>query len=114
MQECFSELACQVCGESVLSIDEVGWVLTPRANVGGACCTRCMNLAVRVCPRLARVPDGEFELWAVREKRGYNWHVVDGRAKGHIVPDPSRAERVTWPEFLDHVRAWRRSQPRSA
>jgi len=110
VQQCFSDLVCQVCGEPVLSIDDMGWVLAPRANVGGACCTRCMHLAIRVCPRLAQVPEGAFVLWAVRDKREYGWQVVDGRAKGHIIPVQSRAQRFAWQEFMDHCRAWRHTR----
>lgn len=105
---------CQVCGEAVLEVDEVGWVLDPVANMGGACCTRCMYLAVRACPHLHGVPtDPQWTLWAVDHPRAYTWHRVDGATDGHVVVDPDRATRHDWESFLAHRRAWRIRQERS-
>lgn len=107
LRACFELLVCQVCGEPVLSIDVVGWVLSPAANMGGACCTRCMYLAVRTCPHLAGADDGDFEFWAVSEPRHYGWHVIDATTKGHVVPDRSSAQLHTWDEYQDRYRAWK-------
>lgn len=114
MQEVFLKFRCQVCAEPVLDVDTVGWVLSPIANMGGACCTRCMYLAVHACPHLAGAPLDEWAFWEVTEPRGYTWHVVDGTTDGHIQVDPSRATPRPWVDFIDHYVAWRRAQVSSA
>jgi hypothetical protein len=103
----FAQLECQVCGEAVLDIDDAGWVLTPKANMGGACCTRCMYLAVRVCPHLADAPNGSHLFWPVREARDYDWHVADGQVQGHILPNPKRTSPLDWRAFFDRYRSWK-------
>lgn len=107
LQACFDELRCQVCGDPVLDVDVVGWVLRPAANMGGACCTRCTYLAVRVCPHLAEVPAGSHELWAVAVATDYRWRVEQGAATGHIEPDPDGARCHDWSSFVAHHRRWR-------
>ena len=107
LQRCFTELLCQVCGEPVLAVDSVGWVLHPAANMGGACCTRCMYLAIRTCPRLSRVPEDEFELWAVTSPSQYRWHVVDGVTLGKVVPALEAGALHDWTAFRAHHRRWR-------
>lgn len=106
LQQCFTEFLCQVCGDAITD-GERGWVLEPAANMGGACCTRCMHMAVRFCPHLSGVPDGDFTMWEVTEREAYAWHLVDGRAKGHVVPVSERGVARTWIEFLEAVRATR-------
>lgn len=108
LQQCYDQLLCQVCGEPALDVDAVGWVLEPAANMGGACCTRCMYLAARVCPHLAGLAEGSHALWTVVEPCDYRWcRAEDGSAKGHVVPDPQRARRSTWSELIERRSALR-------
>ena len=109
LRSVFARLDCQVCGEAVLDIDEAGWVLTPKANMGGACCTRCMYLAVRVCPHLADAPTGSHQFWPVREPLDYDWHIADGQVQGHILPNAARTTALDWDAFFSHYRAWKAS-----
>ncbi len=113
LQRVFTEFRCQVCAERVLDVDDVGWVLEPVANMGGACCTRCTYLALHACPHLASSPD-TWTAHAVTEPRAYHWHVVDGAADGHVVVDPSRSTPVSLAAFAEHHRAWRAGQASSS
>ena len=106
-RQCFEQYACQVCGDTVGTVDSVGWVLRPAANMGGACCTRCMYLAVRTCPHLSGAPDGDWEFWAVTSPHDYRWHVKDDVTTGHILPVEARAVQCAWGEFLAHYKWWK-------
>jgi len=110
LQESFLEFVCQVCGEQVLDVDTLGWVLHPAANMGGACCTRCMYLAVHTCPHLAGAPHGEFEFWAVTTQQGYQWYVQNGGTDGHIEVLAEHATLHQWNEFRLHYKRWKTAQ----
>lgn len=113
MQQVYLEFRCQVCSARVLDIDTVGWVLTPAANMGGACCTRCMYLAFHACPHLADAPDDAWQIWAVTDPRAYSWQVVDGRTDGHVVlVDDALGSRFDWARFVAHYVEWRRERSR--
>lgn len=107
LQHCFTHFACQVCGEGVLEIDAVGWVLTPVANMGGACCTRCMYLALRACPHLADAPSDAWSLHAVTEPRAYGWSLASGGADGHVELVAGAGVAHDHAGFMAHWRAWR-------
>lgn len=113
LQHTYTEFRCQVCGEAVLAVDDVGWVLEPVANMGGACCTRCMYLALRACPHLAESPDA-WRLHAVTDPPAYRWHVVDGATDGHVAVDASRSTAYAYDAFVEHHRTWRRAQASSS
>lgn len=111
LQDAFTNFLCQVCGMPVPEVDSVGWVLLPKANMGGACCTRCMYLAVRKCPHLEHVPADAYQLWAVTEARQYTWLVENGVTAGKIVPiENSPAQRHTWSKFMAHYKGWKAAQ----
>lgn len=104
-----------MCASPVLDVDVVGWVVEPAGNMGGACCTRCMYLAIHACPRMAAGADQDVWLfWAVDEARAYRWQVRNGTADGHVVVDPARGDPHSRVQFLRHHAEWRRSQASSS
>jgi hypothetical protein len=110
--EVFYDFLCSCCGEKIEEMpDKTGWIVDDRSQwgtPGGAMCTHCTNLCLRLCPHFALEREkGRVELYRITAGGAYKKN-----SEGGAMPDLSseHAHVSSLEEFAQYLKAARKTR----